>query len=506
MDRHRRSGVQVARRVWPVVALLLLFVVRTHAVTRQEAFIDEGYHAARARVVWRFDDHPARAANGKLLLYFWLGLFDLQAGTALYSTRTAVALCAPVSGACVYAVGQRFGGRAAGLLALALYAILPLAVFFERMALADPLASAFACLLAWYSLVFARRPTPGRGVVIGILIALVTLAKLTMGLIPLLPVAAAVIMFPWRVDGWRSGVRRWRRAYLRPLMLAAGVVVLVWLPILVPALLARDTDSPFILVNPPNLQRADSARSITQLADILPQVCYYTSVALVLAAGLAAICLVSCSWRGQMRRGAVFVLVWLVLIVALPAVAAKDMRSRYLMPTAAPLALLLALGAAQAWRVVPGRAAVLVRSALVTGGAAWVVLFALPFDITALTDPPGLSLSARDMGYVTGSLAGDALREAAAMLEQVDPPADAVYAVRGTCNLLFFYSPLDVHCLKSSTQPDELAAHRLSYVVYDGSGPPQTIQGLRWELVAEYPRQHTDRVAQVWRVQLAGAE
>ena len=39
------------------------------------------------RVVWSFDEHPGRFANGKLLLYYRLGLFELPPISAMDRTH-----------------------------------------------------------------------------------------------------------------------------------------------------------------------------------------------------------------------------------------------------------------------------------------------------------------------------------------------------------------------------------------------------------------------------------
>ena len=122
-----------------VVALLLVMAaIRLHNLTLQEPFIDEGAHVQRARVVWSFDEHPGRFANGKLLLYFWLGLFELPPISALWIARTAIALASLLTGAGVYAVGRIFGGERAGVAALAVFDITdPAHTTFVRMLKSD---------------------------------------------------------------------------------------------------------------------------------------------------------------------------------------------------------------------------------------------------------------------------------------------------------------------------------------------------------------------------------
>jgi hypothetical protein len=483
---QRRTSTQTKHLLLVTALLLFQFFLRAHHITGQESFIDEGYHVSRAVHVWDFDSHPARTANGKLLLYFWLGLFDLQPITALYVSRTAMALFSLVGGAAIYAVGRQIGNHTVGALALGLYAILPLALFFERMALADPFAAVFASLLVWRCILFARHPRSAEGLLVGILCACAMLAKLTMGLIPLLP-GAIVLFF--------SGYPRQIRRYLPGFILAAGVVILLWLPILIPAWLARNTD-PFVLINPENLQQIEEAAPVASLWGQLPQLSAYTSGSLLAVGAIALVWLIV---QERTRPAALVIFVWVALIVILPGVASKDMRSRYLMPIAGPLVLILALAVDRLWRVTQSH--YLIRGGIIVGGGVWLILFALPFAYTTLVNPMELELSRRDtQNYLSGNFAGDAFRQTAALLDRIDPPPGSVYASYGTCQALFFFTARPVHCLKNSADPVELRDHPLTYVIFNGHELPPDRLGLDWKLLAQYDRPRVNRVVSIWQV------
>src|SRR5262249_28037186 len=151
-----------------------------------------------------------------------------------------------------YLIGRLLSNHGTGLLALLLYAVLPFAVFHDRLAFADPFASGFACLVAWRSLAFARRPRLRDGFWLGLTLARATLAKLTGLLLPMLPVVASVIYFP-RLASFRDKAIYWLRHYLPPLVVAALLLALCWLPLLIPAFLARNTPNAYSLVASINL-------------------------------------------------------------------------------------------------------------------------------------------------------------------------------------------------------------------------------------------------------------
>jgi hypothetical protein len=376
----KQPTLSPAQRLWPVMALLVfMFFLRAHHITVQEPFIDEGAHVARANAVRSFEQHPAREANGKLLLYLWLGLFELPPITALYVSRTAIALFSLINGAALYTLGRQIGSHTVGLLALGGYAVLPLAFFFERIALADPLAAALVSVLAWRSMIFARRPSLQEGGVVGVWVALAMLAKLTVGLIPLLPVAAAFVFYSWQSsDGWRPQLARWTGTYLPGLLVAAGVVTLFWLPVVIPALLAKLDGDPFVLVYGENLQPLESTAPLRELRSILPKISKYTTPEFLVISVLALGYLL---WAGRshpaLLRNALFLAAWLMLITVLSLVASTGIRSRYLMPTAGPLVLSLAYAGVWAWQTTRLRG--IVRGTIVLGAVIWLVTFALPF-------------------------------------------------------------------------------------------------------------------------------
>ncbi|HMM26903.1 MAG TPA: hypothetical protein PKD46_01315 [Aggregatilineaceae bacterium] len=480
-----------------VMLLLLMAAVRLHNLTLQEPFIDEGAHVQRARAVWSFDENPGRFANGKLLLYYWLGVFELPPVDALWIARAAIALTSLLTGATVYALARMTGGPGAGRLALAVYAALPLAFFHERMALADPLAALFMALTAWRSVALARRPTALRALAAGLLAAATTLAKLTTGYIPLLPVFATLLY------GGARDLRAWKRRYGRALALVVGTILAAWIPLLIPAAIAHARGEPFTLVNGANIADLDAPSPLAELDATLRALASYTSAPLLLAlvAGLGWL-----AWRGRRNRAirphALYFMAWVALLLIFPAIASRDPRTRYFMPLAVPLSVVIGWAAGELWRT-RHRAA---RVALAGAAAAWLGGFAIPFGVTAVTSPADLSLPRRDAAvFLGGNFAGDAFRRVVALLDTMEPPGQIV-ADRAACDMLYFFTAEPIVCAADIARPVELLAAQLSYVVLNGHEPQPDRMRLAWELVAEFERPKlrelagVTRTAQVWRV------
>ena len=157
-----------------IISLWGVYFIRAHNILALPVFVDESLHILRAQVVFDFSDGVASFLPGKLLLYYYLGLFAPENQNGLWVSRAAVALFAPLSAALSYAIVYAFTRSfRAGIITIWLYATSPLMIFFERMAMADTFALTFALGLV---LLMARHP---RRLGAGLLLGLALLAKLT---------------------------------------------------------------------------------------------------------------------------------------------------------------------------------------------------------------------------------------------------------------------------------------------------------------------------------------
>lgn len=505
-------------RMAPVIVLLLvLFFIRTHHIDVQNPYVDEGFHIKRAGLVWDFDVNPGRFAHGKVLLYFWLGLFETGPETALPASRLGMGIYALITGSTIYLLGRLLYRHAAGLLALALYTVLPLALFYERMAMADPLAAGLAALIAWRGLAFACRPGLWRGVELGVLLALATLAKLTMGLMPLLPGIAALLYYPWRRGAVWPQMLQFIQTYAPPLVVATITVGLMWAPLAVPAFFARNSDEPFVLVDPFNVRSSadEPASPFQYLSETLPLVYEVTTRWLIFALVAAAIyMLLALAWDRPFARNSAYILAWFLLIAGLTLVGARLSTLRYVMPLGVPAVLLLAGAASSLWCVPVPYVRPLLRLALTVALVAWVVGFALPFIRTNLTDPDDLDFSSTNWTeYQSGYLiADDAVRDAAAALNAIEPHPKPVYATWWLCHLMYFYADDPLTCLDYSHPVGDLAPaleaelgpDQVAYVASAGYQPfLSRIPGLCAEPIGVFDRPKIRSTAwdvSLWRV------
>ena len=162
-----------------VFLLLVAFFVRVHNIEALPPFNDESHHIRRAEQVWTFSDSDLSFTPGKLLTYYWYGIFNAERLDAIFITRTATALFALIGLAASFAVARRLFGVWAGVLTVYMLAFAPFAVFFDRMALADPLTAALGMLTIWAALRLYDRPHDWAwGMLTGVIAALTILTKL----------------------------------------------------------------------------------------------------------------------------------------------------------------------------------------------------------------------------------------------------------------------------------------------------------------------------------------
>lgn len=512
MHSHKRHFAGFLQFV-PVVCLLWLqFFLRSHNILAQDPYVDEGFHITRAGVVWDFGTHPGRFAHGKILLYFWLGLFEADRQHVLLTSRLGMAIFSLVSAATLYLLGRLLHSSRVGLMALGLYTIFPYSFFFERMTFADPFAAGLALLALWRSLVFVRRPTWTQSAVLGVLLGLTTLAKLTTGLFPAIAFVAALFYFEWKSVPLLPQIRLFTERYFLPLALAALIVILMWLPIVIPAYLVKDSADPFTLVDKVAYEEGKrDFGAYTYLERVLPEIDDFVQgeFLIVVVAALAF-------WAGsvpkrQQIQSVLLLLSTMLLLASLTLLFANIVSSRYFMPLSAPMVLLVALLMSDLWERRAHRYAAMGLGMFM---GIWGVTFATPFLNTAMTDPLQVPFTPRYTNhteYIAGYLTGDiAIREAAAYLNQVEP-APPIYANWMICKLLGFYTEHDVICLGNFTAVGDfnrllregVEPHEEAYVVF--AGFPQFFKDyewLTWESAGEFPRRLINRPVRVWRVKV----
>jgi 4-amino-4-deoxy-L-arabinose transferase-like glycosyltransferase len=525
--RPRLTGGQLALIV---LLLIVQFALRTYHPMEQPAFVDENYHVRRAELAYQFDRNPVEFSNGKLLFYYWLGLFVPTGKSALAVGRLAVAIFSLITNAGVAAVARILFGRRAMLPALTLYALAPYAVFFERMALADPFAGGLATLAIWQCIRLARATAPSYrfGALIGLLVGAATLAKLTM--LPLIPLPfLAGFLFserpaartPGAIRAWVWAVwRRYRRAWIA----AFGAGGAMWALFLFGMLAYRlSGEQPKFFTR--YLVDEPGARSLwTNIKDTFFSTNEYLTVFVVIAVFVLTVLLV---WRRPISGG--YVLIWLAALWLPVVILGNPIQTRYLMAGIPAVAVLFGGGCVMLIEVIPRRGHVtwLIAAAL----GVWALVFALPFAWQAADDPASLKLYKYDTySYLSGPYAGWGTREALKFLvengqrlpmtvEGQDEPVEKIPAVGvlqhcGSVSLHvtddFAWSCIDAKNFPIGAIPADVRewgplmegveTWPFVYLVTEFSGTVPDELAQKWELVYASPRPLGGWTVAVWRV------
>ena len=518
-------------RLWLLTLLLFGgFALRAHQPGALAGFVDELSHIERSEVIYTIGTNPTEYSHGKLLYYYWLGLFGTDRTAALEMMRLATALLSLLTLAAVAASARALFGPGAALAAALVYALAPFAVFFERMALADPLATALATLTAWHSVLLARAPSLRRGLVTALLANGAILAKLTAAPVLALPVLAAIGFGDVPEPDWRRAsvmiyIRALWRRYWPVWRLIALVFAIAWAIFGVGALISLLQGGRPIVFNTyltdPSAWPDDL---LARLSGLWERARYLLSPGLA----IGAILLIGLA-LARRTRAALYTLAWLELLWAPSVFLASSLQTRYLLAGIPALAVLIgggigAIGRVRALRRRPWLR-MAARAATAIALAIWAIGFALPFDWRASTDPAALTVPGRDRyDYYWGSFNGWGTREALRYLsehgERVRGRVPAV-GVLQLCSISTLYatSEIDWRCHDTyelgeaiTFAParwrflrDALADAGWVYVVTEFSeavplDDPPVLPGLRWAREAVFPKPHGERVVAVWRV------
>lgn len=174
---------------WLAGALLALaFLVRGIGLNELPPFLDESGHLVLMRPI---DPHFFRL--GKILGQVLFQMASYIGVDSVPGLRLFVALLGVITTAGVYRVGRLLGGVEAGLLAGLLWALQPMVVFHDRLALHDPMISLFYVWSLYAAVRALREGSVLLAAVAGLLSGLAALVKLPMILMAASVAAVAIL-------------------------------------------------------------------------------------------------------------------------------------------------------------------------------------------------------------------------------------------------------------------------------------------------------------------------
>lgn len=407
---HRPAKRNTFWTFWlPAAAIILLgFTLRLVKVMRLPLFLDEALHIYRA--------HRAMAGDlfvGNIRKWFYpvaLSLLRPGGPEGPWLARGSSALLAALVIAGVIGMGRALDKRQTGLLAGLFYAVLPLAIFHERQALADPLLAALTTLVILSSIWLARRPRWWMAPLMGLAFAGAYLTKIAALPFAAVPAAAIILLSP-------DGKTRLRGALLA---VAAGLIAAV--PVAYAYrqyIAARWIDTSTAELSTANITGLIGPGQPGYLG-LLPYYLrdYGQALWLYVGAVLLVFILLALGWAllGERRRAILFLALPGVGIALVPLLAvspADFFTARYILPNAPPLVVLGALGLLITLECRPERhqrAGRWVSRGLVAAAA----LYGLVFAALLMRTPAHAPLTTVDRAQYFNSDPGGAGREEAA--------------------------------------------------------------------------------------------
>ena len=425
-----------SRRAIPLllaVGLLLLFwLTRLMLLTSFPPFVDEAFHINFGNLV-REQGIFARAEEGRqFTVWLYVAMQAQTGGAPLFVARAATVLSVLPGVAAAMAAARLLAGGWSGVLAALLFTFSTFHLFFDRLALADPV-SASAVLVGVYFAARLRVRTHWLDAALcGVALFIAVGAKVSA--LPYLgvPLAAALTLKP-PGRAWRDNARWGAVALLAGVGLSALFLGL---------LLARGVDPFFYLQSPSSVARGAYVDKWILVLDTINGYAGTVMAALLLASVVVLL----------LRRSFFLPLVLIAPLLVLSLSGRQD--SRHII---APLNVLLLCGAVAAEYISPRHAPLICRAAL-TLILLWVVLVWLPFAVTLTTDPLNLPLTANDRDeYVTAEGGGFGLTETLSVLRAEG--AERVIGVLANClGLRYIAGDLTVDCPRLSPNGEDIPA------------------------------------------------
>jgi hypothetical protein len=401
-DLPPHVGRRTARRRMAAAGGLAAFYLATRLshLTRLPAFVDEALHIewARASVADYSTMLGFEFTTGKWLPFQFMTVAMLLPCSPLASTRRmSVAMGLATFIACIMINTELFA-FGEGVLAGAVYTILPFAVLYDRMALADIYLTAGAAWTVYAALVMRRNHGPLAATGLSACLIATILSKSSGGMFLAVPVAVgALLVAPEE-----------RRNYFgRCLPALLGGAALS-------AFLVREGYGTSVLAKCSEAAAAHIVGNVVTSVEWL--VALLTPVGAVSTAAVALWALVGAFRK---RRAEAFLAALLLLAIVPYVLVARLWYPRYLLFVTVPVSLLLGRAIAVGATAIAARSAShrFLSWATAAGIAVALAVSAVPEDLALITAPEAAQLPAADrIQYISGGDAGYGFPELAAFL------------------------------------------------------------------------------------------
>ena len=185
------------REHWALAAIAAVaFGLRVYDLEHLPIAGDESVYVRWAEIIVHQKQFFISLLDGKQPLSYWLYALTrlVWEDDPLWGPRLISALAGTLSTLGIFAIGRRLAGSTAGLVAAALYAVLPYALLYDRLAYTESLVNLAGVAIVWASLACFGEERGGwkPAVLLGLALGLGFFIKSTAALFAFFPVVAAL--------------------------------------------------------------------------------------------------------------------------------------------------------------------------------------------------------------------------------------------------------------------------------------------------------------------------
>ncbi|MBL8147669.1 MAG: hypothetical protein JNL34_14925 [Anaerolineae bacterium] len=412
--------------------ILFFWLTRVWALESFPPFVDEAFHINFGNLV-REQGLLARAEEGRqFTVWLYVAAQAQTGGMPVFVARMATILAVVPGVAAAMAAGQLLGGGWSGVLAALLFTFSAFHLFFDRLALADPVSASAVLVGVYFGARLRVRAHWLDAALCGLALFVAVGAKVSA--LPYLgvPLAAALTLKP-PGRPWRENAR-WA-------MVALAVSIGLSATFL-GVLLLRGVNPFFYLQSPSSVARGAYLDKLLLVPDTLIG---YAGLlmSLLLLAGIVVLLL---------RRKFYLPLLLVAPLLVLSLSGRQD--SRHII---APLNIVLLCGAV-AVEYLSKRYAPIVRRLALTIILVWAALVWLPFATALMTNPLAVPLTASDRSeYITAESGGFGLNETLDVLR--GERAERVIGILANClSLRYLAGDLPVDCPRLNPNGEDIPA------------------------------------------------
>lgn len=421
--------------LWLSVVLIGVFwYTRLIGIQIFPPFLDEVQHVREAEQA--FLGHPlAFVGEGRLFSIWWMTLFQPYLGETVWVMRIATLLVVVVGFAAVLGIGKLAAGQWGVIFTGLLYLFSLYHVFFERLALADPVSGAAVSVALYFAFRLSRRVNYRDALLTGIALSIAVGSKATALPYMGIPIVAGLAL-------WTE--RRTRLENIRWVMIALATEIILVGLYFVALTLFRQNPFGFIALYNAHTTEPILSRTLANLERTVNLAWAYLGV------GFLFLLLVSLLIRWRHK--------WFFLICLLAPALVLWVNERYFSRYYTSVMLIFLLSGALALvKLVEVKRMRVFALILLVMGIHW-----LGFMIIANTNPVNLPLWSNDYSeYIRSDASGFGIREAKQIL--IQHRASQVIGALANCDGLYYLSlgqPFTVICPKinpNGTSVDAIA-------------------------------------------------